>query len=340
MSIRSVSDEPHTPRVRVIGLGGTIASTAAAGEPGVSPRLGAASLLEALPPMPDVELSATSFRQMPSSDLTMKDVIALADEIRSSLDEGSDGVVITQGTSTIEEVAFAVDLLVRSPKPIVFTGAMRNPALPGADGPANLLAAIRVARSCEARNLGSVVVMNDEIHAARCVRKSHTSNPGAFQSFGVGPLGWVSEQQPVILTRPAPLQPLPDAVRDDAPSVALLRMALGDDGRLIGTVTDLGYQGLVVEGFGGGHVPRGVVSLLEQTAARIPVVLSSRTGAGTVLSRTYGFAGSEQDLLARGLVSAQRLDGPKARVLLTLCLQSRSSTAEVADHFRRIAASA
>src|SRR6185437_15072259 len=124
--------------------------------------------------------------------ISFTDLLGLRDEILRRVEDGSAGIVITQGTDTIEETAFALDLLWAGHAPIVITGAMRNPTLPGADGPANLLAAVRVAASPAARGLGVLVVIADEIHAARFVSKRHTQSPAAFAALA-GPLGWVSE---------------------------------------------------------------------------------------------------------------------------------------------------
>jgi L-asparaginase len=310
------------PRVIVFSLGGTIASTGDAGPAagGVVPRLGAAELVGAVPQLRDAaELETVAFRQMPSGDLTAADLAELARAITGRFDGGADGVVVTQGTDTIEETSFALDLLVPGPRPVVVTGAMRNPTLAGPDGPANLLAAVQVAASPAAAGLGTVVVLNEEIHAARFVRKTHTSSPATFGSPTVGPVGWVVEGRPRIALRP----PVLNGGRAGAgavPPVALLTASLGDDGRLVGELERLGYAGLVLEALGGGHVPGPVVPALADLAARLPVVLASRTGGGEVLRETYGFPGSERDLLARGLIPAGFLDGPKARILLGLLL--------------------
>ena len=204
---------------------------------------------------------------------------------------------------------------------------MRNPSLAGADGPANILAAIRVAASDTARGLGALVVMNDQIHAARWVQKTHTGSPAAFASPGFGPVGHVVEGRvnvPVSLRQPAPLLD-PDPAR--SPRVALVTITLGDDGSLIEAIS-ADIDGLVIAALGAGHVPDLVVPVLAKLAARVPVVLASRTGAGPVHRQTYSFPGSEIDLLSRGLVSAGYLSPVKARLLLHLLL------AEGADDYR------
>lgn len=308
------------PRVAILSLGGTIASTGAPGQGGVVPQLTAADLVAAVPQIEQTaDVAAASFRQCASGDLTMADLVALAAEVQRELDAGGAGVVVTQGTDTIEETSFALDLLVRHSRPVVVTGAMRNPTLPGADGPANLLAAVQVASSPSVKDLGCVVVMNDEVHAARFVRKTHTSSPSAFVSPTTGPIGWVLEGRVRIALQPVTLPPIVP-VTGAVPSVALVKIALGDDPRTVDRLEALGYAGAVVEGLGGGHVPSGMVPSLERLARRVPVVLASRTGGGEVLRETYGFSGSERDLIARGLVPAGALDGLKARVLLSLLL--------------------
>jgi L-asparaginase len=121
------------------------------------------------------------------------------------------------------------------------------------------------------------------------------------------------------------------------PPVALLTCSLGDDARLLGQVRALGYAGAVVQALGGGHVPAAIVPALEELARQVPVVLASRAGAGEVLTGTYGFPGSERDLLARGLVPAGFLDGPKARVLLSLLLAGGAGADDVRAAFAQVA---
>lgn len=308
------------PTVTVLALGGTIAmSPGAAG--GVVPTLDADMLVAAVPDLGGIaRVEARSFRQMPGAHLRFVDLEELADAIRELAAQGRRGVIVTQGTDTIEESAFALDRLLDLEMPVVVTGAMRNPSLAGADGPANLLAATRVAISEGARGMGCLVVMNDEVHAARFVRKLHTSSPGAFGSPLSGPIGWVSEGRARLNARLESIPAVMPAPTADV-RVGLVTVALGDDGAHVRALLAMGIDGLVVAATGGGHVCPEMADALEEAAGRVPVVLASRTGAGETLERTYGFVGSEIDLLRRGLVRAGWLDGLKARVLLTLLLR-------------------
>jgi L-asparaginase len=321
------------PKVSVLSLGGTISSTET-GSTGVEPTLTGEALIEDVPQISEVaEVSADSFRQVPSQELTLDDLIELSSEIKDRTDGGTSGVVVTQGTDTIEETAFVLDLLVDRDASVVVTGAMRNPTLPGADGPANLLASVQVAASEVARGMGALVVLNDEIHAARFVQKTHTSNPATFRSLLAGPIGWISEGTPRVVTRPVGRYhvALPEETQDHP--VALYTISLGDDGRILTQVGELGYEGLVIEALGGGHVPSIMAEPLGSLAGEMPVALASRTGSGEVLKNTYGFPGSEKDLLGRGLINAGMLDGPKARLFLSLLLRSGASEEEIAEAF-------
>jgi L-asparaginase len=385
-----MEDTPR--RVVVIGLGGTIAMGPAAVEAsaevdgarsaGVVPLLSADQLVAAVPGLDaaGVEVVVDDLRSLPGASLGFDDLRAVAAAVERHLGAGAAGVVVTQGTDTIEESAWFLDLLHGRDEPVVVTGAMRNPTLAGADGPANLLAAVRVAAGDAARGQGCVVVFADEIHAARRVRKTHSSSIGTFRSPDGGPLGYVAAGRPHLVNRlpDRVVLPMPDG---PWPRVPLVAMTLGDDGTLLDAIAAAssaaassaaassaaagtspassaaagtspassaaagsaaagpstagsgtagsgaagsGADGLVVAGFGVGHVPAHLADRLTELAARIPVVLASRTGAGPALPSGYGFTGSETHLLAGGLISAGFLDPYKARILLTLLLASRS----------------
>lgn len=344
----AVPPQAVPPRIAVFTLGGTIAMMTEPDSPeaGAAPVLGATQLLGSVPGLAGLPASPVlhDFRQLPSSALTIGDVLALSEAIAAELDAGCAGAVVVQGTDTIEETSYLLDLLYHGDQPVIVTGAMRTRDAAGADGPANLLAALQAAASQDLAGLGVLVVFADEIHAARYARKAHATSIAAFVSPSAGPVGHVIEGRVRLLARPVrPVLDLPEIELPDSPEagtvaagvqVGLVTMTLGDDGAMLRAVAAAGVlDGLVVAGFGAGHVPPGVAEILYELAARMPVVIASRTGAGTVLEGTYGWVGSEIDLTSRDVISAGFLDAPKARLLLHLLLCRGAARADVVSAF-------
>ncbi len=301
-------------------LGGTIGYAGAAGHEAV--RLGADALLASVPGLDrlGVTLAVRAAEPVPSASLTFAQLTDLARAAAHACATGAaDAVVVVQGTDTLEESAYLLDLLWDRPEPLVLTGAMRNPTLAGADGPANLLAAVSVASDPQFRELGALVVLADEVHSARAVQKVHTTRPHAFASPDGGPLGVVVEGRPRLLQRPSssgitlrPSGPL-------SARVPVLTVGLDEDPTVVEALADVA-DGLVVAALGGGHVPGRLVDPLVAVAERIPVVLASRVGAGRVLTSTYRAPGSETDLLGRGLMWSGFLGAAKSRILLIAAL--------------------
>jgi L-asparaginase len=252
--------------------------------------------------------------------MTFDDARALADLIERLAGECR-GIVVTHGTDTLEEMAFLLDFSVTCETPIVVTGALRPADNPGADGIANLLGALRVAGSEAARECGVLVVLNDEIHAARFVSKQDTSNLSAFSSPGFGPIGRIAEDRPLLVFRP--LRSARIAWRQPPPEVGLLTVGFSDHFGLRRWVEDP-PAGLIIAGVGGGHVPESWVEPLEALARRIPCILASRCPAGPALRGTYGYPGGERDLIGRGLLSAGTLSAAKARILLAVLLSAQA----------------
>jgi len=321
------------PKVLLVSLGGTITMTRNdAGA--ITPTLSADDLLRAVPGIGEVaEIEAVSPMRLPGASLTIDNLLDVATLLDAHLAGDAAGAVVIQGTDTIEETAFVLGLLVKSEKPVVVTGAMRGAEAAGADGPANILSAVTVAADPRSVAQGCLVVLNDEIHAARFVQKAHTALPSAFVSPLAGPIGLVTEGAAAFHLRVAKPEPVAiGAARGDKP-VALVGMALGDDGRILPALAGLGYCGVVLSAMGAGHVPAVVVPLVNDLIPVMPVVLATRVHTGPVFSKTYGFPGSETDLLARGVVSAGGLGPLKARLLLSLLLRRETDRTQIERTF-------
>jgi L-asparaginase len=334
------------PRVHVLALGGTIATRPDAS--GVMQMgAGADDLVKAVPLLGTLaEIEAETVSRVGSHSLSFDQMHTLAAKIG---DLAADAVVVTQGTDTLEETAFLLDLLVDRDIPVIVTAAMRNPALTSADGPGNLLAAVRVACDpwirAHARALGVLAVMLDEVHAATDVIKAHPTRLDAFASPQTGPLAALVEDRVVPLGLPvrdaieAARRRLGRAAGANQP-VALLWMGLDEPGHLIEAMLRapdrLGYRGVVIGAMGGGHIPERLADLAGRLAAAMPTVISSRAGGGPMLRHTYGGPTSEIALRKMGLIWGGRLGPLKARVLLETCLRAtlgRDTIAEVFDAF-------
>lgn len=327
------------PVVAILALGGTIAAApAVAGKPATM-DLNADDLVRALPALATLaEIRAETVRRVGSADLSFADVFAVVERIRALAAEGVDGVVVTQGTDTLEETAFLLDRLVELDLPVVVTGAMRHTGVPGADGPANLLAAVSVAASAEARGTGALVVSNDEIHLARFVRKGHATSTATFQSPFLGPVGWVAERRvrmPLVPRHRGRLFHLSPGTT--LPQVALLKFSFDDTPRLIELISPDSFQGAVIETYGAGHTSQRVLDALAGLAARMPTVFASRTGVGEVHQSSCDFPGSELRLLERSLIPAVALDGLKSRLLLALLLAEGADRVAIRAAFEEFA---
>lgn len=312
------------PTVRVIVLGGTI--TMAPTSDGIVPSLRGDDLLKLLPDIEHVAkvVVETPFLK-PGASLEPAEIMQLASSIQADEAAHYAGTVVVQGTDTIDETSYLLDILCNTPAPIVVTGAMRGAAALSADGPANLMAAIRTAASPHARNLGALVVLNDEIHAARSVEKTHKALLSSFRSLQGDALGYVFEDQVHIVRQPNPRQAHLNPSR--FAKVAIIKVGLGSDVDLLEALPSLGYEGVIIEGTGVGHLPAKFVEPLEKLAKHLPVVLCSRVNKGPVFTNTYGFPGSEIDLLRKGLLRAHWLSAHKARLLLA-CLVGADTSAD------------
>lgn len=242
-----------------------------------------------------------------------------------------DGIVVTHGTDTLEETAYFLDITVLTKKPIVLTAAMRNINELGTDGPRNIFSSIRVACSTQAIGAGAVVCLNDEIHAAREVNKTYTSNVATFESPGFGPLGIVDEDGVFFFRKSTVRYHIPTTKIE--PHVALLKTYTGDLGEFIDYAVDKGYKGIVLEGFGRGNVPDTIINSLKTAIQhQVAVVLVSRAYKGRVLD-IYSYEGGGAYLKKMGVILAHEQTGQKARIKLMVVLGKTSHIEEIRGYF-------
>lgn len=287
---------------------------------GVTPTLDCEQQLLQVPQLREMaKLNVTSLCLVPSASLSFRALLDVLAWARSEVERGAQAVILTQGTDSLEETAYFLDLLWPFDAPLVMTGAMRSASQPGNDGPANLLAAAQVALAQGSNGRGVLVVMNDQVHCAVRVRKTASLAMAAFESPGFGPLGEVVEGVAVYRHPLDRREVLPLPGRTDQ-RVALLEACLGADTALLQAVSTLGYEGLVIAGFGAGHVSGSWSDVLDHLASTLPVIVATRTGRGPTAQATYGFSGAEIDLQKKGVYMAGQLCPRKCRILLWLLI--------------------
>lgn len=312
------------PRVRVIATGGTIAGRAQGGQ------LTGAELVEAIPELGNVAtIEVEEFSRIGSSAMTPDHWLRLSRRVNELLrtDEALAGIVITHGTDTLEETAYFLHLTGHDPRPVVVVGSMRVSTAVSADGPANLLSGVRVAVSPDAAGKGVLVVLNDEIHSARDVRKMDNNRVDTFVSSEWGALGVVDADR-VVFRRAITTRHTVDSelhVGDGVerlPAVAIVADFVGSDASLLDALDVAELSGVVVQAFGGGRASPEVRRVVaELTAAGVPVVMGSRVPEGRVMG--------DGEAVEQGMLSAGDLPPHKARVLLMLALLQERDASEL-----------
>ncbi|WP_159591052.1 asparaginase [Streptococcus halichoeri] len=273
----------------------------------------------------DIQLNVIDFFNLPSPHITPKHMLALYHKIKA-LGPQHDGVVITHGTDTLEETAYFLDTMALPDIPIVMTGAMRSANEIGSDGIHNYLTAIRVACHEKAKGKGVLVVMNDEIHAAKYVTKTHTTNISTFQTPTHGPLGIIMKQDLLFFTNAEP------RVRFDLQAISgtvpIIKAYAGmGDGSILSFLSADSIQGLVIEALGAGNIPPTAVAELEKLMhSGVPVVLVSRCFNG-IAEPVYDYLGGGVNLQKAGVMFVKELNAQKARLKLLIALNAGLSGA-------------
>jgi len=330
----------------VIGIlftGGTISMRVDPATGAAVPALGSREILAQVPGLAEVgAIEAEDVARLPGPHVTPGDMWALARRAAAWLERSDvDGLVITHGTDTLEETAYLLDLVLTSDKPVAIVGAMRTMSDASWDGPANLIAAARVAAAPASRGRGTVVVMNEQVLAAPEVVKMHTEAASAFAAPGFGPIGIVDSGR-VVYRRERPARPSWQA-RDAEPGlrvarletrVDLIQAATGMTDTFLRASVASGARALVIVAFGRGNVPPAIMpAIRDAVEAGVLVAVTSRCASGRVSPR-YGYEGGGLDLERAGALLAGDLTGPKARLLLMTVLGINGDGSEL---FRRLA---
>ena len=270
-------------------------------------------------PLEGIQVHSLDFFNLPSPHIKPKHMLALYQKIKEEA-ANYDGVVITHGTDTLEETAYFLDTMEVPHMPIVLTGAMRSSNELGSDGVYNYLSALRVASDDKAADKGVLVVMNDEIHAAKYVTKTHTTNVGTFQTPTHGPLGLIMKQEILYFKTAEP------RVRFDLDHiqglVPIISAYAGMTDELIDMLDLEQLDGLIIQAFGAGNVPKETAQKLKNLLQKgIPVALVSRCFNG-IAEPVYAYQGGGVQLQKSGVFFVKELNAQKARLKLLIALNA------------------
>ena len=319
------ASEAARPKVRLIATGGTISNRTGG-------RLTADELLQSIPTLDRyVRADGEQFANMASSELTLTQWLGLARRINEAFREDPElaGMVVTSGTDTLEETAYFLNLTVRTDKPVVVVGSMRNPSTLGYEGAANLLEAFRVAVEPASRGRGVLVVLNDEINAARDVTKTDALRLQTFQSRGYGVLGVVDSDR-VVYYRAGSKRHTAQSEFDisslkQLPRVDVIMVYQGASGDLIKAAVDRGAKGIVIASAGAGATSGTQRDGIQYAVEKgVFVVTSTRTGSGRVAPTRRPRGDTDDRQEANYRIAAEDLAPVKARILLMLAIAARA----------------
>ena len=326
--------QAQLPVVKLIATGGTIAMKIDPVKKAPVPAISGEDLIATVPEIAKVaKIEVLNLSNVPSGYMDPPRWIELQKAVIEALARPEvAGVIVSHGTDTLEETAYFLDLTVPSEKPIVLIGAQRNASEKDFDGPRNLLNAARICVSPEAKGKGSMIALNNQINAAREVRKTHTSDVETFKSGDFGFLGNVDEDRVIFYRAPIRRQYIPLKVKK-LPYVEIIPMYGGAEGTLVKAAVTAGAKGLVIQALGWGNVNIPMYEAIKEVTAKgIPVVISTRVPNGRVLP-VYGYQGGGSTLKEAGAIFADSLSPQKARLLLMLALQTTSKVDEIQKLF-------
>lgn len=325
------------PRIRLIATGGTISNRTGG-------RLTHQDLVASIPNLDRyARVESEQFANVASSQLTLQQWLQLSHRINDvfSSDQALGGIVVTSGTDTLEETAYFLNLTVRDQRPVVVVGSMRNPSTVGYEGVANLLESIRVAADPASRNKGVLVVLNDEINAAREATKTDALRLHTFQTRGYGVLGVVDADRVVyyrdVVKRHTSHSEFDVSSIASLPRVDVIMVYQGAPGDLIRAAVDHGTKGLVIAGAGAGATSGTQLDGIRYARDKgVFVVTSTRTGSGRIPARRTGGPPPQElsdDDRSDFLIGSEDLAPVKARILLMLALTKTQDQFEIERMF-------
>ena len=282
-------------------------------------------------PLENIEVVSVDFLNLPSPHIQIDHMMMIYKKIREEASH-FDGFVITHGTDTLEETAYFLDTMSTPQKPIVMTGAMRSSNELGSDGIYNYKTALRVAADEKSADKGVLVVMNDEIHAAKYVTKTHTTNVSTFQTPTHGPLGLVTKRE-ILFFKAADKR-----VRFDLQAingvVPIIKSYADMDTILLDALVEAPISGLVIEALGAGNLPPASISAIKKLINKqLPIVLVSRCFNG-IAEPVYAYDGGGIQLEELGVLFVKELNSQKARIKLLIAVNAGLNGQDLADYIQ------
>jgi L-asparaginase len=306
--------------ITILSTGGTIASTQT--ENGATPSKSGEDLITAVPELEShADIEVAEVVQTPSFDMDVGSLTTIAKRTRTTVNERSEGIVITHGTDTMEESAYYLDLVLDLNEPVVFTGAQRRPDETSPDGSSNLLTAVRAASHERFRGAGGVyIAFDEELHAARDVTKAHTSDLSAFVSPDKCPVAHFARESVRIHREPGS-RSASVGVTTTSTAVSMVKTGIGVGARQLNDALEAGVDGIVVEGTGLGNTTSALGDAVDEALeANVPVVITSRCQGG-VVAPVYGTPGGGATLRSHGTIDGGDLPAHKARLKLMLLIE-------------------
>ena len=332
------SANANAKNIAILATGGTIsgAGDSAIGAKYSSSKIDIEQIIKSIPGITNLaDIKAEQIMQTASQNMDEAAWLKIAKKVNETLDQKSvDAVVVTHGTDTLEETAYFLNLVVKSKKPVIIVGSMRPSTSLSADGALNLYNAVALAANDDAAKKGVLVLMNDEIFAARDVAKTHTTNIASFKALNSGAIGVVHYGKTKIYYSPLRVHTSKTVfdVRkmETLPKVEIVYAYAGNNAEVIDGFVANGAKAIIVAGVGDGNINQKTVEKLSEVAKKgVIVVRSAHLGAGFVVRN----AEINDDEL--GFVTADNLSPQKARVLAMMALTKTADVKEIEEMFGR-----